>query len=153
MPKIDIDAIEWKGGSSYPQIFQAQVDGRLRKRLGNACGLEQFGVNITRLAPGSTSALRHWHEQEDEFIFVLEGELVLIEDEGETVLTRGECAGFKAGLANGHHLVNRSGNDTYYLEIGTRAATEKAHYPDDDLVGIKNKDGFQFTRKSGDPYK
>lgn len=121
MPRIDIDAIEWKGGTGYPEPFRALVEGRVRKRLGDAGGLTQFGVNLTRLGPGSASAHRHWHENEDEFVFILDGEVTLIEDDGETILRAGDAATFKAGVANGHHLVNRSGRDVTYLEIGTRA--------------------------------
>lgn len=153
MPKIDIDAMEFEGGSGYPAPFQAQVAGRMRKRLGNAAGLSQYGVNLSRLDPGAMSALRHWHEQEDEFVYVLEGELTLIEDEGETLLRSGEAAGFKAGVANGHHLVNKGDAPALYLEIGTRAHTERAHYPDDDLAVTKEGTNFAFTRKDGTSYE
>lgn len=152
MPKIDIDAMNWKGGSGYPSPFRETVEGRRRKRLGNEAGLTQYGVNLVTLSPGSASALRHWHENEDEFVYVLGGELVLIEDAGETVLRPGDAAGFKAGVANGHHLVNRSYEDALYLEIGTRAETERAHYPDDDLFAEKTADGFRFTHKDLTPY-
>jgi uncharacterized cupin superfamily protein len=96
--------------------------------------------------------LRHWHENEDEFVYVLEGEIVLIEDAGETVLGPGDCAGFKAGVANGHHLINKSHGDAVYLEIGTRAAVERAHYPDADLVAERDEHGMRFLHKSGEPY-
>jgi uncharacterized cupin superfamily protein len=130
------------------------VHGREKRALGDLAGLTQFGVNLTRLKPGAASALRHWHEQEDEFVFVVEGELVLIEDDGETVLKQGEAAGFKAGVANGHQLVNRSDRDALYLEIGTRAAHERAHYPDDDMALMRDAQGkFTITRKSGEPYR
>ncbi|GIX15107.1 MAG: transcriptional regulator [Paracoccaceae bacterium] len=151
MPRIDIAAIDWAGGSGYPAPFAARVAGRFRKRLGNAAGLTQFGVNLTRLEPGAMSALRHWHENEDEFVYVLEGELVLVEEGGETRLTPGDAAAFKAGVANGHHLVNRSDRPALYLEIGTRAARERAHYPDDDLAAVKDAGGYRFTRKDGTP--
>ena len=153
MPKVDMDALPWKGGTGYPAPFKSVVDGRERKRLGDAVGLDQYGVNYTRLKPGAASALRHWHENEDEFVFMLEGELVLIEDEGETVLKAGDAAGFKAGVPNGHQLVNRSGNDALYLEVGTRATTERGHYPDDDLLAVKDGGSFQFTHKDGTPYE
>lgn len=152
MPKIDIDAIDWKGGTGYPAPFAERVAGRFRKRLGDAGGLSQFGVNLTRLEPGAMSALRHWHEAEDEFVYVLQGELVLIEDDGETPLRAGEAAAFKAGAANGHHLVNRSDAPALYLEIGTRAPAERAHYPDDDLVAVKEPGGYRFTRRDGSAY-
>ena len=149
MPKIDIAALGWKGGSGYPAPFADRVGGRSRKRLGDAGGLSQFGVNLTRLEPGAMSALRHWHEAEDEFVYVLEGELTLVEEEGETPLRAGEAAAFKAGVANGHHLVNRSQAPAIYLEIGTRAAEERAHYPDDDLAVTKANGAYHFTRKDG----
>ena len=114
--------------------------------------LTQFGVNLTRLKPGAASALRHWHEAEDEFVYVLEGEITLIDDGGTTVLQPGDAAGFKAGVANGHHLVNRSQRDAVYLEVGTRAKRERAHYSDVDLVYDRDESGFRFSRKSGEAY-
>ena len=152
MPKIDIAKATVRTKSSYPEPWRAVTDGREKAALGNVAGLTQFGVNLTRLKPGAASALRHWHENEDEFVYVLEGEIVLIEDDGETVLKPGECAGFKAGVANGHHLVNRSPRDAVYLEIGTRAATERGHYPDVDLVMERDERGMRFLRRSGEPY-
>jgi uncharacterized cupin superfamily protein len=152
MPKIDISAVPARTGSIYPQPFQNAVNGREKAALGNAAGLTQFGVNLTRLKPDAASALRHWHEQEDEFVYILEGEAMLIEDEGEIVLRAGDAAGFRAGVANGHRLVNRSGRDVLYLEIGARAREERAHYPDDDLALIRDSDGARFTHKSGEPY-
>src|SRR6516162_1405660 len=130
MPKIEITKATVRAKSSYPPPYADVAKGREKAALGNVAGLTQFGVNLTRLKPGAASALRHWHENEDEFIYVLEGEIVLIEDGGETVLRPGDCAGFKAGTADGHHLVNKSQRDALYLEIGTRAAVERAHYPD-----------------------
>src|ERR1700683_3057182 len=118
MPKIDIAKLPVDSRSTYPEPFSRAVAGRSRKRLGNAAGLDQFGVNLTTLKSGAASALPHWHEKEDELIYVLEGEVVLIEDDGETVLKTGDAAGFKAGVRNGHHLVNKSGRDAVYLEIG-----------------------------------
>lgn len=147
MPRIDIDAIEWKGGTGYPEQFRDLVQGRERKRLGDAGGLTQFGVNLTRLAPGAGSAHRHWHESEDEFVFILAGEVTLIEDDGETLLRAGDAAAFKAGVANGHHLVNRSAGDVTYLEIGTRAPTDRGTFPDIDLAFVKDADGARWTRK------
>ena len=152
MPKIDIAAIELRTGTGYPEPLQAMVKGRERKRLGDAGGLTQFGVNLTRLKPGAASAHRHWHEQEDELVYVLEGELVLVEDDGETILGPGDAAAFKAGVANGHHLVNRSGRDALLLEIGTRSTVERCHYPDVDLAAVTDEAGDRFTRKSGEPY-
>ena len=152
MPKIDIARAVVRTGSSYPEVFKKVCRGREKRALGDVAGLTQFGVNLTRLAPGAASALRHWHAAEDEFIYMLEGELVLIENEGETLLRPGDAAGFKAGVPNGHQLVNKSARDAVYLEIGTRAARERAEYPDVDLVGDKDERGFRFTHKSGEPY-
>ena len=139
--------------TDYPAPFDRVVVGRERKRLGNAAGLDQFGVNLTTLKPGAASALRHWHEKEDEFVYVLEGEVVLIEDGGETVLKAGDAAGFKANSRNGHHLVNRSDRDAVYLEIGTRSKHERAEYPDVDLVVVRDDKGMRYTHKNGDPYR
>ena len=152
MPKIDIGKATVRTATIYPQPWRAVTAGREKTVLGDVVGLSQFGVNLTRLKPGAASALRHWHEQEDEFVYVVEGEIVLIEDGGETLLKPGECAGFKAGVANGHHLVNKSPRDAVYLEIGTRAPTERGHYPDCDLV--MERDGFKirFLHRSGEPY-
>lgn len=152
MPKIDIASLPTDTRTGYPPPLDKVVQGRIRKRLGNAVGLDQFGVNLTTLKPGAASALRHWHEKEDEFVFVLEGEVVLIEDEGEIVLKRGDAAGFKANTPNGHHLVNRSSRDAVYLEIGTRAKYEKASYPDVDLVAIRDEAGMRYARKNGEPH-
>ncbi len=153
MPKIDIDALEVHTGTGYPTVYHHVVKGRERRRLGDAGGLTQFGVNLTTLRPGAASALRHWHHNEDELVFILDGELVLIEDEGETVLCAGDAATFKAGVANGHHLVNRTGRDAMLLEIGTRAATERAEYSDVDLVYVKDETGLRYTRQSSDFYE
>ncbi len=152
MPKIDIGALPIDARTGYPPPHDRLVAGRSRKRLGAAVGLDQFGVNLTTLKPGSASALRHWHDNEDEFVYVLAGELTLVENEGETVLKPGDAAGFKAGVANGHHLVNRSGSDAVYLEIGSRAARERAHYPDIDLAVVKDETGVRYTRKDGTPF-
>src|SRR5918998_4528060 len=130
MPKLEIAKIPVHTGTTYPEEFRHVVVGRERQRLGDAGGLTQFGVNLTRLRPGAASALRHWHEIEDELVYVLEGELVLVEDSGETVLRPGDAAAFKAGVANGHHLVNRSDREALLLEIGTRAAQDRGEYPD-----------------------
>jgi uncharacterized cupin superfamily protein len=106
---------------------------------------------LTTLKPGAASTLRHWHENEDEFVYVLEGELALVEDEGETIMRPGDAAGFKAGVANGHHFVNRSDRDAVYLEIGTRAKRERAHYSDVDLAVVKDEAGLRYSRKDGTP--
>jgi uncharacterized cupin superfamily protein len=152
MPKIDIAAVPVDATSFYPAPFNRAVQGREKKRLGNAAGLTQFGVNLARLKPGAASALRHWHAAEDEFIYMLEGELVLQEDAGETRLGPGDAAGFKAGTPNGHCLINRSGRDAVYLEIGTRAPQEWVDYPDVDLRLERDAGGPRYLRKSGEPY-
>ena len=152
MPKIDIAALKLDNATGYPEPFRRDVLGRFRKRLGNAVGLSQFGVNLTTLKPGASSALRHWHEKEDELVYVLEGELVLIEDEGESVLRAGDAAGFKANSRNGHHLVNRSSRDAVYLEVGTRSKHEYVEYPEADLKVIRDEKGMRYTHKNGEPY-
>jgi uncharacterized cupin superfamily protein len=152
MPKIDIASVKLEVATGYPEPYRSAVAGRSRQRLGNAVGLDQFGVNLTRLKPGAQSAQRHWHAAEDEFVFILDGELVLCENDGETILTAGEAAGFKAGTANGHCLVNRSMRDAVYLEIGTRAAREEVEYPDIDLLCRKDERGVSYLHKSGEPY-
>lgn len=152
MPKIDISAIQPRTGTNYPAEFRHVVKGRERRPLGDAGGLTQFGVNLTRLPPGAASALRHWHEQEDELVYIIEGELVLVEDGGETPMRAGDVATFKAGIANGHHLVNRSDRDAVLLEIGTRAAHERAHYSDVDLEVETVGDRDVYTHRSGEPY-
>ena len=152
MPKIDMASVKTEVATNYPEPFRAVVAGRLRQRLGNAVGLDQFGVNLTRLKPGAYSAQRHWHASEDELVYVLEGTLVLCENDGETILRAGEAAGFKAGVPNGHCLINRSTQDAVYLEIGTRAGREQAEYPDIDLRFRKDENGVSYTHKSGEPY-
>jgi uncharacterized cupin superfamily protein len=153
MPRLDIGAISERRGSDYPERFRAPFEGRVRKRLGDAGGLTQFGVNLCRLKPGAMSALRHWHEREDELVYVLEGEIVLIEDGGETLLRPGDAAAFKAGVANGHHLVNRTERDALLLEIGTRAASERAHYSDVDMIYVCEDGVGRFLRRSGAPFE
>ncbi len=152
MPKIDIDSLKTDSLTGYPEPFRQIVLGRVRKRLGNAAGLTQFGVNLTTLKPGAASAQRHWHTAEDEFVYVLAGEVVLCEDAGEVVMRPGDAAGFKAGVANGHCLINRSERDAIYLEIGTRAARERAEYPDIDLRMERDERGGRYLHKSGEPY-
>jgi uncharacterized cupin superfamily protein len=153
MPKIDIANLPVDTRTGYPPPLDRVVQGRERKRLGNAVGLDQFGVNLTTLKPGAASALRHWHENEDELIYVLHGEVVLVEDGGETMLKPGDAAGFKANTPNGHHLINKTGRDAVFLEIGTRAKHETARYPDVDLMAIRDGSGMRYTRKNGEPYK
>jgi uncharacterized cupin superfamily protein len=153
MPKIDIGKIPVDSRTNYPPPLDRVVSGRERQRLGVAAGLDQFGVNLTTLKPGAASSLRHCHEQEDEFVYILEGELVLIEDEGETVLGPGDAAGFKADSGNGHQLINRTARDAVYLEIGTRSQHERVDYADVDLLMIRDDKGARYTHKNGDPYE
>ena len=129
MPKIDIASLPIDSRTNYPEPFNRVVIGRSRKRLGIAAGLDQFGVNLTTLKPGAASSLRHWHEKEDELVYLLEGEVVLIEENGETVLKPGDAAGFKANVPNGHHLVNKPERDAVYLAIGSRFKLERSNIP------------------------
>jgi len=149
IPAVDPAAVEIRHGSAYPEEFQAVAAGRQKQALGNAAGLTQFGVNLVRLPPGAASALRHWHKHEDEFVYVLDGELTLITDAGEQVLTPGLAAGFPAGVPDGHNLVNKTDKDALYLEIGDRHPEEEAHYPDVDLHVRRIGGAFTFTRKDG----
>ena len=152
MPKVDIAKVPVKSGTFYPAQFQAECKGRHKQALGDAIGLTQFGVNITRIEPGQTSALRHWHEQEDEFIYMLQGELVLAENDGEVGLKAGDAAGFKAGSGVAHRLINRSNRDAVYFEVGTRAKYERVHYPDVDLELVRDEKGRRYQRRNGEPY-
>jgi uncharacterized cupin superfamily protein len=152
MPKLDLDAIPERGGTGYPPQFAAITKGRYRKRLGDAGDLTQFGVNLCRLEPGSGSSMRHWHHNEDEFVYVVAGEVILVEDSGETVLQVGDAATFKAGVANGHTLVNRGSVDVLILEVGTRMADEVAEYPDIDLRAEKTAGVMRFKRRDGSSF-
>lgn len=139
--------------SSYPEPFASRMAGREKRPLGDIFGLSNFGVNLTRLIPGAISALRHAHLKQDEFVYILAGHPVLITDQGETMLSPGMCAAFKAGTGNGHQLVNRASEDVLYLEVGDRSAGDSATYPDDDLQAVFGKDGkWQFLHKDGTPY-
>lgn len=141
-----------RGRTQYPAEFKHVVAGRTKQVLGNIFGLTGFGVNMTRLEPGAWSALRHWHTKEDEMIYMIEGELVLITDAGETILKPGMAAGFKAGVPNGHHLVNRSDQDAVFLEIGDRCDGEEGFYPDVDMKFRHVGTGAVFMHKDGTPY-
>lgn len=154
MPKIDIAAVPVIATTGYPAPYRPVVDGRSRRRLGDAGGISQFGVNLTRLKPGASSALRHWHETEDEFVFMVAGEATLVEDSGETPLRAGEAAAFPAGAPNGHHLVNRSDADAVYLEIGTRTKADRVSYTGDgvDLVAVNDGDGWRYLKKNGEAW-
>jgi uncharacterized cupin superfamily protein len=152
MPKIDIDKIALDTSTNYPSPFHKAVEGRSRKRMAKAAGLSQFGVNLCTLKPGAASSQRHWHENEDEFVYVLEGEVVLCEDGGETVLKPGDAAAWKAGVPNGHCIVNRSNRDAVFIEVGTRAVIERAHYSDIDMQVVRDANGFKYSRRNGEPY-
>ena len=147
--KLDPKTITPRTGTIYPPEFAGPLKGREKRALGDVFGLTQYGVNLATLAPGSWSSQRHWHEKEDEFIFVIEGDITLIDDAGEHPLKPGMCAGFKAGVANGHHLVNKTKTPATYLEIGTRSANEVAAYPDVDMKAVKTDGKFVLTRKDG----
>jgi uncharacterized cupin superfamily protein len=139
--------------SNYPEPFASRMAGREKRALGDVFGLSSFGVNQTRLQPGAQSALRHAHTKQDEFVYILQGVVILVTDEGETMLTAGMCAGFKAGTGNGHQLINRSNADVIYLEVGDRTAGDSASYPDDDLQAVMGSDGqWQFLHKNGEKY-
>ena len=152
MPKIDIPNIPVDTTKPYPEPFRQVLEGRERQRLGNAVGLNQFGVNLTRLKPGAWSSQRHWHELEDEMIYMLEGEVVLCEDGGETVLKPGDAAGWKANGGIGHCLINRSNRDAVFLEIGTRAPSDRVVYSDIDMRLERNEQDRRYMHKSGEPY-
>jgi uncharacterized cupin superfamily protein len=151
MGVIDMTTVPVKTGSIYPAPFAAMMAGRSSLRLGDAGGLTQFGVNLVTLEPGALSSLRHWHAAEDEFVMVTEGECTLVMDAGETVMRPGDCAAFPAGVADGHHFVNRSAHPARFLVVGTRAAREVATYSDVDLMVTLEGGRATFTRKDGSP--
>lgn len=138
--------------SIYPEPFASRMAGREKRPLGDVFSLTNFGVNLTRLAPDAISALRHAHARQDEFIYILEGNPVLITDAGETQLSPGMCAGFKTGTGDAHQLVNRTAEDVVYLEVGDRTAGDSAVYPDDDIQAVNVDGAWQFSHKDGRPY-
>jgi uncharacterized cupin superfamily protein len=149
--KIDVNTAPSVAGSRYPTPFDEPCAERFRRCIGDVAGLTQFGVNLTRLPPGCWSSQRHWHTVEDEFVYILEGEVVLVTDSGEETLRQGDCAGFKAGAPDGHHLQNRSGKDAIVLEVGTRRPDEdQVFYPDIDLQALKGRAGY--AHRNGEPY-
>jgi uncharacterized cupin superfamily protein len=149
-PAIDPRDIEPRTTSLYPEPWRSRVLPREKRALGNAAGLTHIGINLTTLPPGRESSMRHWHTHEDEFVYVLEGEVWLRTDAGEQLLRAGTCAGFPAGSTDGHQLVNRSSRPAMYLEVSNRDVRDIAHYsdPDVDLVW----DGKKFSRRDGSPY-
>lgn len=152
MPKIDMDAVPLRTGSIYPEPYAAQMAGRSSLRLGDAGRLTQFGANLVILAPGARSSLRHWHRHEDEFVMVTEGELILVQDEGETLMHPGDCAAFPAGDTYGHHFLNRTDREARFLVVGTRAPREVATYSDVDLVVEIEGGKARFTHRDGTPF-
>ncbi len=149
MPKLDLSKAPLKTGSIYPEPYAAQMAGRSSLRLGEMAGLTQYGVNMVMLEPGAAASLRHWHLNEDEFAIVLEGELTLIEDEGETLMHPGDCAAWKAGVANGHHFVNRSDKPGKFLIVGTKAPAETGTYTDVDMMVHVAGGKARFTYHDG----
>jgi len=138
--------------TNYPEDLAAKVAGRRKRILGDLFGLTNFGVNLTSLAPGAQSSLRHAHATQDEFVYILEGHPTLVTDAGETPLSPGMVAGFKAGTGNAHCLVNRGAEEVWYLEVGDRSRGDSATYPDDDLAVTMGEDGkYRYTRKDGTP--
>lgn len=149
MPKLDLSVLPVRTGSIYPEPYASMVKGRSSLRLGDAAGLTQFGVNLVTLEPGAMSSLRHWHLAEDEFVMVTEGECVMVQDEGETVMRPGDCAGFPAGSTNGHHFLNRSDAPVRFLVVGSKAPREVATYSDHDLKVEIAGGKARFTYKDG----
>jgi uncharacterized cupin superfamily protein len=152
MPKIDLATVPVRTGSIYPEPYAAQMRGRSSLRLGQAGGLTQFGVNLVILAPGARSSLRHWHRHEDEFVMVTQGECVLVQDAGETVMRAGDCAAFRAGDPDGHCFVNRSKAEARFLVVGTRAPSEVVTYSDVDMMVVMEGGDARFTYKDGTPW-
>jgi uncharacterized cupin superfamily protein len=149
--KIDLEAAPVTTGSRYPAPYDEPCRARFRTRLGDAAGLSQFGVNLLKLPPGTWSSQRHWHSAEDEFVYIIEGEVVLVTNAGEQVLRAGDSVGFKSGDADGHHLQNRSAREAVVLEIGSRRPEEdEVDYPDIDLRVPRGRNGF--THKNGTRY-
>jgi uncharacterized cupin superfamily protein len=147
--RIEVEKLQSVVGTLYPPPFDEPCRARERTRLGDVAGLTQFGVNLLRLPPGAWSSQRHWHTGEDEFVYVVSGEVVLVTDASEEVLRAGDCAGFKANDGDGHCLRNRSGQDAVVLEIGSRVATSVGHYSDIDMMATP---GIGYTHRDGTPY-
>ena len=152
-PALNAADVEGQRGTPFPSPFADRMRGREKRRLGDAFGIAQFGVNQVKLEPGAESALRHWHTLEDEIIYVLSGQLSLITDDGEQVLRSGSVIGFPAGSSNAHHLVNRSSEAAEFLEIGSRIEADNAYYPDDDIAWVEVDGKWALTHKEGTPYQ
>ena len=151
--RIDVSRLEAMVGTLYPPPYDEPCRARERTRLGDPAGLTQFGVNLLRLPPGAWSSQRHWHTGEDEFVYILSGEVVLVSDAGEEVLRAGDCAGFPANDRDGHCLQNRSGQDAAVLEIGSRVTGSVAYYPDIDMVAPAGGKPTAYTHRDGTPYE
>ena len=151
-PALDPATVTPHTDSGYPEPYRSRVLPRTKRALGDALGLTKFGVNLTTLAPGKESSMRHWHTHEEELVYVLEGELVLVTDAGEQVLKPGTCAGFASGSGDGHQLVNRGEVPAVYLEIGSRDPADRVFYPDVDLVWNAPGHPDCYTRRDGTPY-
>jgi uncharacterized cupin superfamily protein len=149
--RVDLNNVPVIAGCGYPAPFDKPCAARIRQRLGEAAGLSDFGVNLMRLPPGTWSSQRHWHAAEDEFVFIVEGEVVLISDSGEEILRAGDSAGFKAGVKDGHHLQNRSAQVAVVLEIGSRKPEDEGEYSDIDMRFLRAGAG-NFAHKDGTPY-
>ena len=152
-PAFDPKELPEQSTTGYPEPYKTRVAGRYRRRLGDAAGLKNFGVNLTRLEPGAESSMRHWHAKQDEFIYVLEGEVTLVTDAGRQKLAPGMAAGFPAGKPDGHQLVNETSRPVLYLEIGDRTPDDGASYSDADLAARMVDGKWVFTHKDGSPYK
>ena len=152
LPAVDPKTLPEKRASSYPEPFRSRMGDRAKRRLGDACGLTRFGVNLVTLGPGAQSALRHWHTLEDEFVYVLTGEVVLVTNDGEQTLGPGMCAGYPAGKKDAHHFVNRGTAPATYLEVGNRVDGDNAFYPDDDLMWVEDEKGVYAAHKDGTRY-
>ena len=149
---VDPAELPVESGTPYPAPHDAIVQGRHRSRLSPVLGLTKFGVNVLRIEPGAQSSARHWHSEQDEFVYVLEGEATLETDEGDTIVKAGMAAGFPAGNPNGHTLVNRSNSDVLVLEVGDRPVSEDVEYPDIDMANAVRDGKPNFTRKDGSAF-
>jgi len=155
LPPIAISAVDVPARAAvsfYPEPFISRMNGRQKRQLGEFFGLQNFGVNLTRLAPGAVSSLRHAHSKQDEFVYILQGHPTLHTDEGRTKLSPGMCAGFRKGTGNGHRLVNETREDVVYLEVGDRTPGDEGSYPDDDIKAMLVDGKWRFVHKDGSPY-
>ena len=152
LPALDPNTVEEKRGSAYPEPFKSRMGDRTKRRLAAACGMKNLGVNLVTLGPGGQSSVRHWHTLEDEFVYVLEGEVVLVTNSGEQTLKAGMCAGYAAGNRDAHHFINRSQKPAKYLEMGTNVPGDTAFYPDDDLFILWGEEGMAYAHKDGRKY-